>query len=231
MVAQPRVGLELEGVGRLVQRDEGAELRQAGRRAPAALAVMFGSTKFRRPRAGRRRGQQADVVLAEHLARQERHQEARAAGCRATDSRSGPKARPGVSAAGRRLGHDPLHAAEELLEGRQVEVDPLAAGRSPPASRARAAARRRSPRPRPARSAAARRGRRPRRPPDRRRSAPRRRLRAGGERCCRTASQSMSRVPARRSSSRWTTVAPIASRPPTTIPIPIRLALRGMRGV
>ena len=42
----------------------------------------------------------------------------------------------------------------------------------------------------------------------------------------RTVSQSISRVPARRMISRCATVAPMASSPPTTIPMPSRLALR-----
>src|SRR5207244_8694605 len=46
----------------------------------------------------------------------------------------------------------------------------------------------------------------------------------------RTVSQSISRVPARRISSRWATVAPMATRLPIRMPAPIRLVLRVTRG-
>ena len=74
MIAQPGVGLELEGVGRLVQRDEGAELPERdaeGRRA--GRDVWLDEVQAATSR--RCRGEQADVVLAEHLAGEECHQQ------------------------------------------------------------------------------------------------------------------------------------------------------------
>ena len=71
---QPGMGLELEGVRRLVERDERAELvaRQA-HRGGRAHDVRLDEVE---PAAGRAGGQQADVVLAEHLAPEEGEHEA-----------------------------------------------------------------------------------------------------------------------------------------------------------
>ncbi len=121
---QPGIGLELEGVRGLVQGDEGAELveRQphVGRRG-ADVRLHEVQPAARRGRGG----QQADVVLAEHLARQERHQEAELlVADRPVDDagqRSSRRVRRGLA------GHDLLDPIEELLEGDQVQVDPLTA--------------------------------------------------------------------------------------------------------
>ena len=101
------------------------KLRNSSSGTPRLVAVasMFCSTKSSRPRA-RDRSQQADVVLAEHLAGEEGEEEAELLVAYAAIDDARQRAARGVLAA-LRVRDDLLHAAEQLLEGRHVEVDPL----------------------------------------------------------------------------------------------------------
>ena len=120
---QPRVRLELEGVGRLVQGDPGPERRRAG--TPSVRGRGPDVLLDEQEPAGRRLGgQQREVVLAEHALAHEPEQEAELAG-----------RDPAVGEGHRRLGqaaadgHDlveqvRLELADERRERRRVGPDP-----------------------------------------------------------------------------------------------------------
>ena len=125
VIPQPRMGLELEGVRRLVERDERAETVERDAQASGGGGDVGFDEIEPAPR-NRRSSQQAGVVLPKHLARQEPNQESELlVPDRAVDDARQRLSR-GLRASGR-LVEEHLHPREERAERGQVEVDPFQA--------------------------------------------------------------------------------------------------------
>ncbi len=148
---QPRVRLELEGVGGLVQGDEDAELvARNAHRGRGADDVLLDEVQAPARRSG---GEEADVVLPEDLAAEEREHEAELLVADGAVQPARHRAARGVRAL-LLLQHRALDALEEDAEGGEVQVDPLEPVDDRRESRAPPAAASRSPPPRSARSSA-----------------------------------------------------------------------------